>query len=184
MLTDEERKKIYEEEKARLEAREELARKPKTMSKSTSIGCLLLLGLAVLLVVICQLLTNGKTRETPTLAGSSSSSSPPTSDEPELEVISFTWGGTETGHFVEAKGQVKNISGKRLEKVEAVVTFSDKSGGFITSSEALIDYNPILPGQTSPFNVLETYNPAMRTGTATVEFKFLMGGTIPTRHSE
>jgi hypothetical protein len=153
------------------------------MSKSTSVGCLILLGLAVLLIVICQLLPNGKSRATPTLAGSSSSS-PPTSDEPELEVISFTWGGTETGHFVEAKGQVKNISGKRLENVQAVVTFNDRSDGFITSSDALIDYNPILPGQTSPFSVIETYNPAMRTGTATVEFKFLMGGTISARHSE
>jgi len=184
VLTDEERKKIYEEEKARLEAQEELKRKPKTMSKSNSIGCLLLLGLAVLLVVICQFLPKEKTRETPTPTGLSSSRSAPTSYEPVLEVISFSWGGTESGHYVEAKGQIKNISGKRLENVEAVVTFSDKSGGFITSSDALIDYNPILPGQTSPFSVMETYNPAMRTGTATVEFKFLMGGTIPTRHSE
>ena len=199
MLTDEERKKIYEEEKARLEAendkddprnllfpeekarleaQEGLKRKPKTMSKSTSIGCLILIGLAVLLIVICQLLPKEKT------GGTASPSSAPTSDGPALEVVSFRWGGTAGGGYVKAEGQVKNISDKSLRNVTAVVTFSDKSGGFITSSDAMIDYNPILPGQTSPFSVIETDNPAMHTGTAEVEFKFLMGGTIPTRHSE
>jgi len=38
MLTDEERRRIYEEEKARLEAQEELKRKPKTLGKGNSIG--------------------------------------------------------------------------------------------------------------------------------------------------
>jgi len=178
MLTDEERKRIYEEEKARLEAQEELKRKPRNMSKGSSIGCMLLLGLAVLLVIICQL--SPAPKSTPT--GSSSSSGTPTSNEPALEVIAFHWGQTEGGGFVEAKGQVKNITGKSLANVTAVVTFDDKSEGFITSSDALIDYNPILPGQTSPFTVIETYNPAMRK--AGVEFKFLMGGTIPAKHSE
>jgi hypothetical protein len=182
MLTDEDRKKIYEEEKARLEAQGELKRKAK--GRGGLYGCLSAIGVVLLLFVICGIWPKGKTGETPTPTGSSSSSSTPTSYEPALEIISFSWRGTGTGHYVEAKGQVKNISGERLENVEAVVTFNDKSGGFITSADALIDYNPILPGQTSPFSVIETYNPAMRTGTAAVEFKYLMDGTIPTRHKE
>lgn len=238
MLTDEERKKIYEEERARLEAREELERKAASLNAAASptvtpvaatrkgsgmgvasliLGILSVLpfsfltgipaiitghiavaqnrrgkGMAIaglvmgwLSVVVLVIVSLVMFANKPSAAGGSTTSSGTfTSSKPELEVVSFRWGRTEGGNYAEAKGQVKNISGKSLKSVAAVVTFSDKSGGFITSSDALIDYNPILPGQTSPFSVMETYNPAMRTGTATVAFKFLMGGTIPTRHSE
>ncbi len=58
----------------------------------------------------------------------------------------------------------------------AVVTYYDKNGGFVTSDDAMIDYNPVLAGQTSPFRITERANPAMRT--ASVEFKKAFGGTI------
>jgi len=64
-----------------------------------------------------------------------------------------------------------------------VATFYDANGGFITTSDALIDYNPILPGQTSPFKVMKTENPAMKK--ASVEFKYLMGApSIPESNKE
>jgi hypothetical protein len=75
------------------------------------------------------------------------------------------------------EGQVMNISGQRLEDVMAVVNFYDAKGDFITSDQALIAYNPILPNQTSPFTIPTAYNPAMKK--ASVEFKYLMGGSIP-----
>ena len=96
----------------------------------------------------------------------------------DLELITWSWGTTSTGNYVEAKGQVRNISGKTLKNVTAVVSFYDKNGNFITSDNALIDFNPILSGQTSPFSVSEQYNPAMHS--ANIQFKFLMGGTIST----
>ena len=181
MLTDEERKKIYEEEKARLEAQEDLNRKAK--GKGSRWHWWIALGALGVLGYIC-LSPSGKSRTSPTQSGSSASSSSPASYEPALELGSWNWTRTEGGDYVKVKGQVKNISGERLKNVEAVVTFKDKNGDFITSSDALIDYNPILPGQTSPFSVTETYNPAMRTGNAYVEFKFLMGGTIPIKRNE
>lgn len=96
----------------------------------------------------------------------------------DLELITWSWSTTAGGRYVEARGQVKNISGQSLRNVEAVVNFYDRSGNFITSSSALIEFNPILADQTSPFTVMETYNPAMHT--AGIQFKFLMGGTIST----
>jgi hypothetical protein len=100
------------------------------------------------------------------------------STEPQLELVKYSW-STEYDHAI-LEGQVKNISASSLRNVTAVATFYDKSGGFITSDDAIIDYNPILPGQVSPFKVITTENPAMRK--AGVEFKFLMGGTINTRY--
>lgn len=95
----------------------------------------------------------------------------------DLELINWNWSPTEDGSQVEAKGQVKNISNRSLQNVEAIITFNDKEGKLITSSSALIDFNPILAGQTSPFKVTETYNPAIQS--ANINFKFLNGETIP-----
>ncbi|MBC7341121.1 MAG: hypothetical protein H5U02_01480 [Clostridia bacterium] len=95
--------------------------------------------------------------------------------ESDLEVLSWKWYRS-SNHFVEAVGEVKNISGRPLENVTAVVSFYAGDGTFITSSHALIEYNPILPGQVSPFRVIETYNPEMKK--ANLQFKFLFGGTI------
>jgi hypothetical protein len=47
-----------------------------------------------------------------------------------------------------------------------------------SSDDALIDYNPILPGQKSPFKVYATWNPAM--DNASISFKFMGGKSIPT----
>jgi len=93
---------------------------------------------------------------------------------PLLELQTWRWG--ENYSYATAEGTVKNISGSSLEHVTAVVQFYDKYGNFITSADALIDYNPILPNQISPFKVMATYNPEMKK--AGVEFKYLMGGTI------
>ena len=100
------------------------------------------------------------------------------SSTPKLKLLNWTWGEADSDAFVEARGQVKNLTNDNIENVTAVVSFYDKKGHFIKSSETIVEYNPILPGQTSPFHVMETRNPAM--SKATVEFKSLLGGTIET----
>lgn len=95
-------------------------------------------------------------------------------DEPQLELISQHC-YEEYGYFQFA-GEVKNISGKSLKNVEAVGTAYTKTGEFVNSDDALISYNPILPGQTSSFKVMMTYNPAMQK--CATDFKYLMGESI------
>ena len=92
----------------------------------------------------------------------------------QLELVNSRW--SENYGYATYEGQVKNISNTKLDDVQAVVTWYDKNGNMITSSSALIEYNPILPGQVSPFKVIKTYNPAMEK--AGVEFSKLMGGTL------
>lgn len=94
----------------------------------------------------------------------------------DLELLNWHW--SEDCGYVKAQGQVKNISGRKLERVEALVTWYDKNGNMITSDSSLIEYDPILPGQVSPFKVMERYNPAMKK--ASIEFKFMWGNKIPT----
>ena len=97
---------------------------------------------------------------------------------PLLELQTWSWG--ESYSHAIAEGTVKNISERRLEHVTAVVQFYDRNGNFITSADALVEYDPILPNQISPFKLIATYNPEMKK--ARVEFKYLMGGTI--EHTE
>ena len=80
-------------------------------------------------------------------------------------------------NFATAEGRVKNVSNVRLENIQAVVTFKTRDGTFITASDALIDFNPILPGQISNFKVMTRANPAMNK--ASIDFKKLMGGAVP-----
>lgn len=98
----------------------------------------------------------------------------------DLELLSWRW--SEEYGYATAEGQVKNISKGKMENVEALVTWYDKNGDMITSNSALIEYNPILPGQTSPFKVIQSHNPAMKR--ATIEFKFIFGNAIPTFHKK
>ena len=58
----------------------------------------------------------------------------------------------------------------------AVVTWLTDEDQFVTTDEALINFNPVLPGQTSPFEVMSQTNPAM--SRFRVEFKTLFGGML------
>lgn len=78
--------------------------------------------------------------------------------------------------FVTVEGRVTNVSDHRLERVSAVVSFEDGSGRFITSASALIDDDPLMPGQTSRWEVIVNSNPAMKK--ARVEFKEMLGETL------
>jgi hypothetical protein len=74
-------------------------------------------------------------------------------------------------------GSVTNISDGRLRNVMAVGVFKDSSGQLIKRADALIDYDPLLPGQTSPFEALTLGHPYIeRCGLA---FRTFAGRQIP-----
>lgn len=91
-----------------------------------------------------------------------------------LVVESWRW-HIEHGYAI-VEGEVTNRSDSRLENVLVVASFYTSDGKLITSDDALIKYNPILPGQTSPFKTMATYNPQMKS--ARLAFKYLFGGSI------
>jgi predicted nucleic acid-binding Zn ribbon protein len=150
--------------------------KKKKKSNPIAVGCL---GVIILFIVLYFIGISTKGTSTPSSSSSSSSSST-TSNEPLLELRNWSW-HSEYDYAI-AEGAVKNISNAKLENVEASVSFLAKDGSLITSSDAILEYNPILPGQTSPFKTMATLNPAMRS--AHIEFKYLMGGTIPYKEKE
>ena len=154
---------------------------PPTKKKTSPLakGCLVvLLGVGGLLVLGIMMISSSHPGGNSTSPVGSAGRQTGGVEGPALELVNSSW-HEESGYAI-FEGQVKNISSSPLENVEAVVSFYDGGGGFITSSDALIDFNPILPGQTSPFKVMKTENPAMKK--AGVEFKHLMGGSIRYRN--
>jgi hypothetical protein len=136
----------------------------------------------ILVVVIGLNFGSGRPSSTPVASDISSASSstfptvppvPPVST-PQLGLLA-AHGYIEYGYY-KVEGQVKNLSDGPLQNVAAVVNWYDSAGNFVKSDDALIQYNPILAGQTSPFTTITTGNPEMKR--YTVEFKELMGGTI------
>ncbi len=84
--------------------------------------------------------------------------------------------------FNKCEGSVKNLTGAPVSDIEAVIewfTAQDPASPIVSSDEALIDFNPVLPGQTSPFSTIGRYNPELRW--FRVVFKQLGGGTVLTR---
>ena len=92
-----------------------------------------------------------------------------------LSLLAFRCYNQYTHAFVER--MVRNNTNRRLENVQAVALHYTKDGTFITSHDALIDYNPIMPGQESPVRTIGTWNPQM--ATCKLNFKESFGGTIP-----
>lgn len=78
--------------------------------------------------------------------------------------------------FIICEGFVENISGRAMENIEAVAVFSDDAGTPISSDSSLVDYDPLLPEQQSPFKIYGDYNPAISKWR--IEFKEFFGGTI------
>lgn len=154
----------------------------KRSEKKSSSGCGA--GCLVIIIIFALIWIFGSVSDYDSGSSRSSriSSRPSTSSyqSPQLELLDWNW-RHEYGYAM-VEGQVKNITSEPLKNIEAVVTFTDAKGTFITTGDALIDFNPILPSQISPFKAMATWNPAMNK--ASVQFKSLFGRTIPHRKRE
>lgn len=144
--------------------------------QGTSTGVKILAVIFILIGIgMCQSLMSNKGSYQP-----ESHQSAITKTEPVLEVQKWHW--YKDYNYAIAEGTVKNISSESINNVLAVLQIYDKQGNFIKSDNALIEYRPLLPGQTSPFKVMSSFNPAM--GKASIDFKTFSGGTLLWREKE
>jgi hypothetical protein len=158
-----------------------------SVKKSSGWGGCLGIGAAIILVliVIGALSENSSsTGQNPTPdAAQKGSDTPDASAAPaavQLEVKS--WRCYSEYNYMITEGQVTNITDAPLKNVEAVANYYDSAGGFVTSGDAIIAYNPVLPGQTSPFKAMATGNPAIKK--CDIAFKDLLGGSIGSKIDE
>lgn len=147
---------------------------PKQKQKKPSVitvGCLVLFIIFLFLVILGEIIDGGNSANH---SSSTETSAPTPTPAPVLKLIDWKWG--KDYDFVKAVGRVKNLSDKPLKNIQAVVTWETSDGQTITTGTALIKFNPIMPGQTSPFEVLEPYNPQM--SRASITFTTLFGHPV------
>jgi hypothetical protein len=81
----------------------------------------------------------------------------------------------ESGYGI-VSGEITNNTLHPIAKLTAVATFHAEGGAFIKTSEALISFNPLAPGQTSPFEI--TAPMTSKAKSSRLSFKELLGGKI------
>lgn len=97
-----------------------------------------------------------------------------------LKVSSWNW-SVEYSYAI-AEGVVTNKSNSPIQNLEAIVEFTDDADRFIASGSALVEFRRLMPGQSSPFKVMKSYNPLMRS--ARLRFKEFTGGEIGSYQSD
>ena len=96
------------------------------------------------------------------------------------KLLLTTWSWSEESGYITVEGEVKNISGESMDRVQPVATFTKDDGTFVKSETGVLSYSPLLPNQTSPFKVMCQSNPAITK--AKVGFKEIFGTQIPTKY--
>ena len=122
----------------------------------------------------------GATSSTSSSSGAASNPQPPTpAPTPTMKLALLAGSCTSEYGFNRCSGSVKNLTEQSLKNIEVVTEWVDANGTVQKSDEAIIKYNPVLPGQDSPWETIGTANPALTK--FRVRFKELLGGTIATR---
>ncbi len=134
----------------------------------------ILMGFGVLFLGFCGLVIanmpplESTSSETPVVAATAI---------PPLELVSWKWGRDEYDQYAEVTGEVKNVSGEPLRSLVVLASIYDKDGTFISTARALVDFNPVMPGQTTPFKSMAKWNPAM--SRAVLSFQLIGGREVP-----
>jgi hypothetical protein len=101
-----------------------------------------------------------------------------TPTRPVLELLSAR-SYQSSSSYVTVEGEVRNLSGSRLDKLLVIVTWRGADGTHITSTKVLVEYDPVLPGQATPFKAIAKRNPVM--DRFDVEFMEIGGPILPTK---
>jgi hypothetical protein len=160
-LTPEERQRIYEEEKARLEARTQIESEATAEPKKTPAGCgtiFLILGALVVVAYLINYFSSKPSLPSFPLTGTAETSAPRDMTPPlTVTTNKFSIGAYDNYEVV---GEVKNVSSKTFHFVEVKAEFLNAAGTVVGTDMAYAcgqDY--ILPGGTKSFKMLGTNQP-------------------------
>jgi hypothetical protein len=98
----------------------------------------------------------------PSGASGSEGNRPTLSTKPSPQLAVSSWRCDADGRGFEIAGEVKNTSGSSFNYLQPTVTMRAADGRFVTYWSGFTDYNPLLPGQTSPFSISVNLNPAIK----------------------
>lgn len=96
--------------------------------------------------------------------------------EPRAQVELLSWHWSREHGFIKAEGEVRNLTNQPITRLWAVVTFYTTNETLVTSDESVVEFDPLMPQQTSPFDVMVRDNPQI--SGATVRFRTARAGEL------
>lgn len=79
----------------------------------------------------------------------------------DLALLAAACTGSPTLRITTCEGSIRNLSTRTVEGVQVVIEWLDDQGAVQATNSGPIDYNPLLPGQESPWTLLGSYNPGL-----------------------
>jgi hypothetical protein len=104
---------------------------------------------------------------------------PTTSSTPALALLSHQRG--QQGNYATVTGEVENVSGGTLVRLQAKVSWYDRSGALVDTGSAMLENLPLDAGQRSAFKVM-TRNEGQPFARYTLSFSSMKTGQV--RHVE
>ena len=101
---------------------------------------------------------------------------PVLTDQPSVDSAASC---SRSSSYITCEGFVTNLTTSSLSNVQVVIVF-EVDGNPVASDTSFITYDPLLPGQQSPWKVITRDNPAFTT--RTVEFKLFAGPKLRVRY--
>lgn len=156
-LTPEERQRIYEEEKARVEARAQIEGQTKAKSKlNPNVGCGTVFGTLAVIAFIWYMVDSFSSKPSPPPAAKTTSKAAPIVKTHPLTVVTNKYSINEYGYY-EVVGEVTNKSSKTFQFVQVKAEFlnaADVVVGTDMTYACAEDY--ILPGGKESFKMMGT----------------------------
>lgn len=121
---------------------------------------ILLVAIGTLVLVGLVIANMNQPASPPHMVRHAASTTPPPPATPQLALLSSR-GGSSSSAYYKVEGEVRNISSEPIRSIVAVATWYDKADQFISSDSGLVAFDPLMPGQTSPYSVLIRSNPLM-----------------------
>jgi hypothetical protein len=147
-LTPQERQRIFEEEKARAEAKERIKSQKRTRG---CLGCLGLLVVTVGLISVIGERSGSKSDETVKTASSSAPAPNPRREALAAVNLEFTWTKAGFGNIMEANFVVQNKSPYTVKDLEITCVHSGNSGTVIDRNVRTL-YELVKPQTTRRFS--------------------------------
>jgi hypothetical protein len=134
----------------------------------------IIIGIIVVIGIANEYEVTAPSRSDPPSSSAPSRSDPPSSSGPQLHVLAFSC-SNEDG-YAHVRGEVRSLASRPIENLMVIGELRQADGTLIKTAEAMVEYDPLMPGQASPFHALTPHNPlATNCGLA---FKTLWGGQI------
>lgn len=91
----------------------------------------------------------------------------PAQTSPVVAIVAVTCMELPDAGEIEVQGEIRNLSSQPINSMVLSAVFNGVGGQFVSTSDLPVKFDPVMPGQVSPFDGFGDYNPIIRNVTVT-----------------